>query len=96
MSAVTQNKIGTITLTDELIRQSVMGFASENKHYKLIDLSIQQNETNRFSFYLTYASKNKKTNTIVSDLDELVNNINKMIESNLQIFGSIILAKIGN
>jgi hypothetical protein len=93
MSAIVQNKYGTITLTDELIKQAVTSFANTNKKYKLVDLSIQQNETNRFSFSLTYISKIKTT--LVTDVDSLVNYVSEMIESNLQIFGSFILAKIG-
>jgi hypothetical protein len=94
MGAITQNKIGTITLTDELIKQAVTSFANTNKNYKLTDLSIQQNETNRFSFSLVYKSKIKST--LVTDIDSIVNYISKMIESNLQIFGSVILVKTGN
>ncbi|MDR3257419.1 MAG: hypothetical protein LBT17_01335 [Mycoplasmataceae bacterium] len=94
MGAFTQNKIGTITLTDELIKEAVTSFANNNKNYKLTNLTIQQNETNRFSFSLFYTSKIKTT--LVADIDSLVGYVSRMIESNLQIFGSVILVKTGN
>jgi hypothetical protein len=92
MKAITQNKIGTITLEESVIRDSISNYVNFNKSYKLIDLHVRQNEVNRFIFILTFSTASYKT--IVTDLDALTSHIQKQIEKNLQLFGSTIIAKI--
>jgi hypothetical protein len=94
MKAVTQNKIGNITLDESVIRSSIVNYAQINPNYKLIDLQIKQNEINRFIFVLTFTST--KLKKIVEDLDALIPHIQKQIEKNLQLFGSTVIVKISN
>ncbi|MDR0674868.1 MAG: hypothetical protein LBF36_01210 [Mycoplasmataceae bacterium] len=94
MQVVTQNRIGSITLTEGIIRFSVLNYARFNTSYKLIDLEIHQNEINRFFFVLTFAT-NKYTK-MIDDINAIISYIQKQIEKNLQLFGSTLIVKISN
>jgi hypothetical protein len=92
MQAITQNKIGTITLTESIIRSSVTSYAQYNSNFKLVSLEINQNDINRFVFVLTFHAK--KYTKIISDVDALTSYIQKQIEKNLQLFGATVIVKI--
>ncbi|MDR0739561.1 MAG: hypothetical protein LBF00_01575 [Mycoplasmataceae bacterium] len=94
MSAITQNRKGTITLTDGFIKQSVIGYVKSFTSTKLIDVEIKQNEINRFVFTLFLKDSHKENFT--SELDALCTYVSKMVRTNLQIYGSIIIAQITN
>jgi hypothetical protein len=94
MQVVTQNKIGTITLTESVIRQSIIGYVQSNPNYKIVNFTINENENNRYIFVINLTTS--KFDKMVEDIDTLVSYIQKQIEKNLQLFGSTIIVKINN
>ncbi|MDR1234497.1 MAG: hypothetical protein LBJ97_00225 [Mycoplasmataceae bacterium] len=94
MGAITQNKIGTIQLTDDIIRQSILNYVKSSKLNEPVSIDIKQNDTNRFIFTIVF--KNGKNKNFINDLDSLCSYVLKMIETNLQIFGSIVIGQISN
>jgi hypothetical protein len=94
MGAITQNKIGAIQLTDDIIRQSILNYVKSSKLNEPVSIDIKQNDTNRFIFTIIF--KNGKNKNFINDLDYLCSYVLKMIETNLQIFGSIVIGQISN
>jgi PHP family Zn ribbon phosphoesterase len=94
MKAITQNKIGTITITESAIRSSITNYAQFNSNYKLSNLEINEIENNRFVFTLILSTTKYKK--MIDDIDALVSYIQKQVEKNLQLFGSTIIVKISN
>ncbi|MDR2369316.1 MAG: hypothetical protein LBD63_01685 [Mycoplasmataceae bacterium] len=92
MQIITQNKIGSITITEDIIRNSVSSYASFNPNYKLVHLQINKNEAERFVFMLYFTTT--KYTKIVDEVDALITFVQKQIRNNLQLFGFIIIAQI--
>ncbi|MDR1991844.1 MAG: hypothetical protein LBP70_03920 [Mycoplasmataceae bacterium] len=94
MKYVIQNKIGKITLDQNIIRQSIIKMATINSAYKVIDFKMEQKKQQEFIFVLTFTPLLKQN--ILKDLDVMVSDIVKNIQQKLEIFNPIVIARISN
>ncbi|MDR2823398.1 MAG: hypothetical protein LBV37_02590 [Mycoplasmataceae bacterium] len=93
MDHIYENKIGLITIEEDLLKLTIQKIGERFTYFKLVNVEISQDSTKHFYFALDYSGVIHPT--FVEDVSELLAQLKKMIERNLKIYDSVISVHIG-